>query len=489
MLTIEKLRIDHPVPTMHHDPSGSISQPTESIRVKPTLETLSPEIKNEIFSHFLLAAKVKYSTNGSWPGHKYKFDTTVMRVNKQLKEDATTYLHSQNEFALISSKFFAFEIDRKRFLPTVAIGKAARTFKVPAVEATITHVKPTTCGCCNPQKHKARDRATHALFLVADLGHLVRELRLTYHIWPSKPIYITTDPDVTPVEHIPVNVDTQVKVVWKINSSHRQDLSVTERRARQARLLAPIDFPTNSGKKISVIGVDKEISRKVTDQHTPRILSIDAVGWDLYNLFKAQKVHLDNILSPDPSSLSDLIHSYTDIACAGWGLNIKGHWRPAMIISHIKISEHPVSLCLLPFEDLAMEDYVAALTDSWQIAVLALVIDCMFTVLRLSLEEGSSDLTGQHFSLISNMLTHTFRPGAPILLPHRFIVLLGHYKTWFMCHKKADQGTTGRQIFVQARDKLNDFMGTFPVDGEDDVWHAITEDRDFLSRVIAVSVL
>jgi hypothetical protein len=218
MLTLQKLHIAQPVSAMHHDTPDGIEQPTESNHVKLTLETLPPEIKNEIFSHLLLAAKVKYLTDGLWPGHKYKFNATLMRVSKQMRDDATTYLYSQNEFALISSKFVAFAIDKKRYLPKVASGKAARTFKGPAIEATITHLGGILCVCCNPQKHKEKGRVTHAFFLVADLPHLMRELRLTYHMWPSKPIYIMSEFGASPVEHIPVNVDTQVKIVWKVKT-------------------------------------------------------------------------------------------------------------------------------------------------------------------------------------------------------------------------------------------------------------------------------
>ncbi|KAH0276070.1 hypothetical protein KCU91_g4111, partial [Aureobasidium melanogenum] len=105
------LNIAHPTSSVHHSMASSVDQPSESEHTKLTLEALPPEIKNEIFSYLLLGAKVKYSTNGSWPGHKYRFDTTIMRVNKQLSQDAKTYLRGQNDFALISSKFFAFEID------------------------------------------------------------------------------------------------------------------------------------------------------------------------------------------------------------------------------------------------------------------------------------------------------------------------------------------------------------------------------------------
>ena len=472
---------------MHHDTPNGNDQPAESNGVKLTLETLPPEIKNEIFSHLLLAAKVKYSTNGKWPGSKYKFDTTIMRVSKQMKQDATAYLHSQNEFALISSKFFAFEVDKRRFLPNVATGKAARTFKSPAIEATITHVGTTICACCNPKKHNSKDRVTHALFLVANLEHLVRELRLTFHIWPSKPIYIISKSDESPVQHIPVNVDTQVKIVWKVNPSHRQDLNVAERRARQTRLLAPLDFPTGSGKQISVIGVDKDISRKVTEKHMPRILSIDAVGWDLYNLLKAQKGHLDNVLSQNPPSLSRLMDSYTDLACVGWPLGAQSHLRNASVVRNVNMHGNMISLCLMPFEDLDDEEYAAALTDSWQTSILSLVLDCMFTVLRLGFEDESFGGMRDVLALISRLHMYTFRPGQRHLLPHRLMVLLGHYMTWFMCHETSDPDSEDRSAFLQTRDKLDHFTGMVRLDDEDDVWQAINQDREFLDRVVAVS--
>jgi hypothetical protein len=474
---------------MHDDTPNSIGQPSESNHVKLILETLPPEIKNEIFSHFLLAAKVKYSTDGSWPGNKYKFDTTIMRVNKQMKQDATTYLFSQNEFVLISSKFFAFEIDRKRFLPTVATGKAARAFKGPVIEATITHVDVTLCSCCNPQKHKAKDRVTHALFLVADLEHLMRELRLTYHVWPSKPIYIMSESDVSPVKHIPVNVDTQIKVVWKIHPSHRQDLTVAERRARQTRLLAPLDFPTGNGKRISVIGVDKDISCKVTDRKMPRILSIDAVGWDLYNLLKAQKRHVDNILSQDPPSLSHLIQSYTDIACTGWDLDNTGQWRSASVTRNINMHGMLISLCLMPFEDIEDDEYEAAVTGSWQIAVLSLVLDCLFTVIRLGLEVNTSGHSRDCAGLTSLLFMHNPRLKQFRLLPDRFFLSPGHHVTWFSCHENPSPGNVGSSAFVRAKDKLNELMQLMPADDQDDVWSAINKDWEFLSRVVAVSWL
>ncbi|KAI4731343.1 hypothetical protein E4T49_00954 [Aureobasidium sp. EXF-10728] len=463
----------------------SINQSPDSEPAKLTLETLPPEIKDEIFSHLLLGAKVKYSTNGAWPGFKYKFHTTIMRVSKQMKRHATVYLHSQNEFALISSKFFAFEIDRRRYLPTVATGKAARTFKNPAVEATITHAGPSLCACCTNGTHRARDRATHALFLLADLEHLMRELRLTYHMWPSKPIYIISGPRDSPVEHVPVNVDTQIKLVWKVHPAHRQDLNVEERRARQTRLLAPLDFPTGSGKKVSVLGVDKDIARRVTDHHMPRILSVDAVGWDLYNLLKSQKKHLDQTLSHGTLTLPDLVHSYTDLACVGWQLNITGHWHHASVTRHVNIHGELISLCMLPFEKLEEEDYPAKVSDSWQMAVLCLVLDCLYTVMRLGLEDKTFPHLKSCYDTIRDLYAHTFRGGNQCLFPARLRALQSHWGAWFVMHESlrppADSIVLSHRLLEMARKY-------FPADDQDEVWRFLTEDWEFMSRVAAGQV-
>ncbi|KAK6003182.1 hypothetical protein QM012_001027 [Aureobasidium pullulans] len=473
----------HSASTAHHDMATSIHQSAENERPKLTLETLPPEIKNEIFSHLLLGAKVKYSTNGSWPGHKYKFDTTIMRVNKQLNQDAMTYLYGHNDFALISSKFFAFEIDRKRFLPTVATGKPARSFKSPSIEATITHLETPLCVCCNPEKHKDKDRATHALFLVADLEHLIRELRLTFHMWPSKPIYVISDTTVSPVEHIPVNVDTRIKIVWKVHPPHRQDLTVAERRAKQTRLLAPLDFPTGSGKKVSVVGVDKDIARKVTEQLMPRILSIDAVGWDLYHLLKAQKNHLDTILSQGSPSLACLIHSYTDLACAGWQLDIIGHWRYASVTRHVCIHGGMVSLCLLPWDELDDEDFEAKIADSRQLAVVSLVLGCLFTVARLGLEDKTFDHLKDCIDTILSIIAATFRPHMPFLFPNRFRALLGHWEAWYTVHESLTRDPRGQNRYARGVETLEAARKLVPA--EDEAWRSINEDLEFLNRVVA----
>ncbi|KAI5272960.1 hypothetical protein E4T47_03707 [Aureobasidium subglaciale] len=478
-LTSRQLNIAQPDPSKHYNMPTADGEPVDSEAIKRTLETIPIEIKDNIFSNLLLGAKVKYSTNGSWPGYKYKFDTTIMRVSKRMKQNATSYLHSQNEFALIHSKFFAFEIDKKRFLPAVATGKAARTFANPAIEATITHLHPTLCACCNPQEHSAKDRVTHALFLFADLQHLVRELRMTYHMWPSKPIYVVSEAGVSPVLHIPVNVDTQTKVVWKINPSQRQDLTDVERRARQTRLLVPLDFPTGCGKKISIVGADPDI---IALEISARILSVDAVGWDLYNLMLSQKRYLDGLLSEDSTSISNLIHSYTDLACVGSPLDIVGHWANASVVRYVNMHGMMISLCLMPLEDLDDEAYNEAVADSWQLAVSSLVLDCLFTVARLGLEDKTFDHLKDCVETILHVVTNTFRPGMH-LFDGRFKALLGHYMTWYSLHQ-----TDAVNMYTQGVDMLTEFMKLLPVDDEDYIGRYMAEDIEFLKRAAAGKV-
>ncbi|KAI5242695.1 hypothetical protein E4T43_04630 [Aureobasidium subglaciale] len=186
-----------------------------------TLDTLPTEVKNEIFSHFLLGKNVKYSTKGKQPGHRYKFETSIMLVNKKLNQDVSMYVGSHNEFVLIHARWFAFEIDQGRFLPHVAIGNAAKTFKFPTVEATIKH-QGTKCGCnpgsnCSVRQQRVPEKTTRALLMTEDLDIFVRHLKLAYHIWPTLPIYVRSAPGDSPVEWSASPAQTHIDFVWKIN--------------------------------------------------------------------------------------------------------------------------------------------------------------------------------------------------------------------------------------------------------------------------------
>jgi hypothetical protein len=264
-----------------------------------TLDTLPTEIKNEIFSHFLLGKNVKYSTKGKQPGHRYKFDASIMLVNKTINQDASVYVRNHNEFVLIHAKWVAFEIDQGRFLPYVAVGNAAKTFRYPTVEATIKH-QSTKCGCspgspCSVRHQRAPEKVTRALLMAEDLDIFIRHLKLVYHIWPTLPIYIHSAPDDSPVEWSASPAQTHIDFVWKINKPFRQDLSQVELRERRSKLLNPISKLVNHGQNVKILGAEHDLVSSTVKAMAPCLLSLDAVGWDLYHLIKAKKAHRPRI--------------------------------------------------------------------------------------------------------------------------------------------------------------------------------------------------
>ncbi|KAI5255306.1 hypothetical protein E4T42_02000 [Aureobasidium subglaciale] len=263
-----------------------------------TLDTLPPEVKDEIFSYFLLGKNVKYSTMDKRPGHRYKVETSTMLVNKRLNQDASMYVRSHNEFVLIHARWFAFEVDQGRFLPYVAIGNAAKTFKFPTVEANIKH-QGTKCGCtpgsdCSVRQQRVPEKTTRALLMAENLDIFVRHLKLAYHIWPSLPIYIHSVPSDRPVKWSASPAQTHIDFVWKINKPIRQDLTRDELHKRQVRLSAPIFKLVNHGQNVKILGAE-------------------------HDLVSSTKVHLhrpeaSSTISPAPALSPSLVASITRMA-------------------------------------------------------------------------------------------------------------------------------------------------------------------------------
>lgn len=67
-----------------------------------TLETLPLELKYNIFSYLLLGKNVRDHSNA--PYQMFRFDVSLLRVNKKLGKKALEYFRSSNTFVLI--KYF-----------------------------------------------------------------------------------------------------------------------------------------------------------------------------------------------------------------------------------------------------------------------------------------------------------------------------------------------------------------------------------------------
>ncbi|KAI4733375.1 hypothetical protein E4T50_16058 [Aureobasidium sp. EXF-12298] len=337
-----------------------------------TLDTLPAEVKNEIFSHFLLAKNVKYSTKSTAPGHRYNFDTSIMLVNKRLNQDASMCGRSHNEFVLIHAKWFAFEIDRGRFLPYVAVGNAAKTFKCPTVEATIKH-QGTNCGCtpdsdCSVKHQRVPEKVTRALLMAEDLNIFIRHLKLAYHIWPTLPIYIHSAPGDSPVEWSASPAQTHIDFVWKINKPFRQDLTQAELRERQVRMLDPISKLVNHGQNVKILGAEHDLVSSTVRSMTSRLLSLDAVGWDLYHLIKAEKYN-----------------AYQYIAGHGWLFPDNNESPSTAFVFKADSPDSDTEGASLAYWSMENGQHDQD-TSSWQYGIQVLSLDCTLTQAKMALD-------------------------------------------------------------------------------------------------------
>lgn len=446
------------------------------------LDTLPTEVKNEIFSHFLLGKNVKYSTKSKAPGHRYKFDTSLMLVNKKLNHDASIYIRSHNDFVLIHAKWFAFEIDKGRFLPYVAIGNAAKTFKHPTVEATIKH-QSTSCGCtpgsdCSVRHQRVPENVTRALLMAEDLDVFIRHLKLAYHIWPTLPIYVHSAPGDGPVEWSASPVQTHIDLVWKINQPFRQDLAQTELRERQVRLLDPISKLVNHGQNVKILGAEHDLVSSTVKAMTQRLLSLNAVGWDLYDLIKAEKQYLDQFTNHQTIKQHELSNAYQYIASLGWLFPDNNESPSTAFVFKADspgFNEHGVPLAYWSMEN-GQHDQD---TFCWQYGVQILGLDCTLTVVKMALDMKMHNTCNFfiHFcSMILNSGYFTF--------PDEIWSAVCHYDCFLKLWQSGLQKRPSAYTDVMLG--LDNILLQGAANGFEDEY--VREDRDRVARIVSVSL-
>ncbi|KAG9567352.1 hypothetical protein KCU71_g3808, partial [Aureobasidium melanogenum] len=447
-----------------------------------TLDTLPTEIKNEIFSHLLLGKNVKYSTKGKQPGHRYKFDTSIMLVNKRLNQDASVYVRSHNEFVLIHTKWFAFEIDQGRFLPYVAVGNAAKNFKCPAVEATIKH-QSTKCGCtpgsdCSVRHQRVPEKVTRALLMVEDLDVFIRHLKLVYHIWPTLPIYVHSAPGDSPVEWSASPAQTHIDFVWKINKPFYQDLTQAELRQRQIRLLDPISKLVNHGQNVKILGAEHDLVSSTVRAMTPRLLSLDAVGWDLYHLIKAEKQYLDQIPNHQTPKQLELTHAYQYIAALGWLFPDNNESSSTAFVFKADspgFNEEGVPLAYWSMEN-GQHDQD---TSCWQYNVQILSLDCTLTLAKMALDMKMQNSCKFFIHLCSMMLNTSY-----FAFPDAIRSAVCHYDCFLSLWQSGLQKRPSAYTDVML--VLDSILLQGSANGFEDEY--VRQDRDRVARIVSGEV-
>jgi hypothetical protein len=404
-----------------------------SVRQKPTLTTLPIDIKHEIFSYLLLGKNVIYSTGGHAPGHSYTFHVKFMRVNKQLYKETYDYLRSRIEFALVHLKYPRL---LSGFAPYIAVGKIVKNFREPAIEITVEDLEPKA-QWPNHQYllNRPSDRlyVQRVLFLSQDLPHYVRQIQLEIHVWPSSQIYVHPAHESRPLQYTPTVVRNNRKMAWKINPSHRKDLTLEERRARQERLIAPMTALFGHGLAVRFPGVDADVAARILKSMTPRIVSVDAVGWNLLENMQAQKRRLDEALANGFGEPHDLCQAYVLTAMLAhhtpysWR-QYAHHYNTAFILNTPYINDQFV-VPPLATSSLKPQAINGSPTDVWMHGVATIGLECLRNAMGLVFDTGNYvPLLGPEIAMTA--LSMANRPWCSAPLRQELVDTAHHYKAW-----------------------------------------------------------
>ncbi|KAG9516380.1 hypothetical protein KCU93_g9177, partial [Aureobasidium melanogenum] len=412
---------------------GLQGPPASPARRKPTLTTLPIDVKHEIFSYLLLGKNVKYSTGGHAPGHSYTFHVSIMRANKQLYNESYDYLRSHNEFALAHFKYPRL---LSGFAPYIAAGKRVKNFRNPTIEITVEDLEPKARW---PHQdfllHRGSDRVyvQRILFLSQDLQHFTRQIQLEIHVWPSSQIYVHPPRESHPLQYTPTVVKNDRRIAWKVNPSHRTDLNTEECRARQERLIAPMAVVFGHGQAVRFPGVDTDIAARVIRSMTPRLVSVDAVGWNLFENMLAQKRRLDECLIDGFAEPDDLCQAYILTAALAhehplWSFYAH-HYNTALLLNTpYSAMSFPVEtpLALFSFQPQALRDTPS---DVWLCGVATVGLECLLNAMGLALDTGKwIPLLGPDMPRALCCMAN--KPWCSKLVRQELVDTVHHYKAW-----------------------------------------------------------
>jgi hypothetical protein len=462
-------------------PIRSLVPSSTPLRATPTLATLPVDIKHEIFSYLLLGKNVKYFKPGTVPGYAYDFQTNIARTNKRLYKEANEYLRAHNNFALVHLKYPRLIHD---FCPHVAVGKKAMAFKNPAIEATVEDLNPKAIHPDYDLKFcvgSAKARAERILFLAQDLPHFCRHFQLEIHVWPSSQIYVHAERVSNPVEYSPMIVKTHRKVVWKVNAGHRSDLTLDERRTRQQSLISSISRVVGHDLAVRFLGVEQDIAAEAIASMTPRIVSVDAVGWNLLECMQSQKRHLDESLIRGPQGSKELRRAYIMVAQL---VDSSRSWLPTIVqyntaflfnTPYLRMPPRPVSM--MSFRS---EAEFHTMASPWVEYVYTTALECLLNAMSLALDDGDfgflSDVCGVAWIMAVNTQIH-------VPLRRELSSLASHYEEWREVFTRLFAGNLDDTHVLDTMDSIDPKRSTGLVD-----YSFRKEDFEFLRSWLVVSL-
>jgi hypothetical protein len=313
--------------------------------------------------------------------------------------------------------------------------------------------------------------------MAGDLDIFIRHLNLAYHIWPTLPIYIHSASGDSPVEWSASPAQTHIDFVWKINQPYHQDLTQAKLRERQVRLLDPISKLVNHGQNVKILGAEHDLVSSTVRAMTPRLLSLDAVGWNLYHLIKAEKQYLDQIPNHQTPGQTQLSHAYQCIAGLGW-LFLDNNESPSTAFV-FKADSPGFDEEGVPVAYWSMENGQHDQTSCWQYNVQILSLDCTLTMAKMAL-----DMKGHNSC---NLFTHFCRmilQSSYFAFPDEIQSAVCHYECFLSLWQSGHQKRVS--AYTDVLSGLNDLLLQGAANGFEDEY--VRQDRDRVARIVSVSL-
>lgn len=425
----------------------------------PTLLTLPLETKFEIFSHLLLAENVKVPP--SKVDQFFKFETAILRVNKQLYGEAFAYLNTRNTFVLITyrSSSTEKEIDRA-VIPFVAKDQALKSSRNPSITLTVDW---------------DADNSSHygtILILLQDLALFCsRVLQWVAHKVHSDRIWIYSPLGVRQLWQRNMTNEIGAKILTEVDKSSHRKLSATDELQRQTRLLAPLANLHHFAKAVHFQNVDAGLAASLTESMSSQIVHLDAAGWGLLEVAQREKARLDDMLGPKEPLWSV------------WS------WRVVPILEDDFVNLNTMFELYDTLKEFLLDSFVlqwygdlkryhviigprrlfagltdAEITETWQMGLLLLMIDVHLTCSGLALATHDD-------KLIKRFVIHPFTEAyAPLgelkeFIPHRLDVDIIYHR--IMCWYTTSSTPESRRAGLRtALDVLEYSLLHFPEDSD-----------------------
>lgn len=258
----------------------------------------------------------------------------------------------------------------------------------------------------------------------------------------------------------------------------RQDLTQAELRERQIRLLDPISKLVNHGQNVKILGAEHDLVSSTVRAMTPRLLSLDAVGWDLYDLIKAEKQYLDQIPNHQTVRQLELSNAYQHIAGLGWLFPDNNESPSTAFIFKADspgFNEEGVPVAYWSMEN-GQHDQD---TSCWQYNVQILSLDCTLTMAKMALDMKGHN-SCKFFIHFCTMILNT----GYFTFPDEICSAVCHYDCFLsLCQSGLQKRPSAYNDVLLSLDNL---LLQGAANGFDDEY--VRQDRDRVARIVSVSI-